>query len=187
MLEERADSGVSSLVDAQLVKRFRDGDLEAFAVLHERYRGRVLAIARKRLRCPHDVEDVAQQVWMKVFQALPGYRTGRRSFEGWLVKVAQNSAEDYWRTERRTERWAPTEIDRRREATVDEPPEWGCATKIHAARADLVPLQREVLVLLYRWELGYARTSRVVGRDEATVRKIHSRALSRLALRIGRE
>ena len=148
--------------------------------MHDLFGARVRAIAQHRLACPVEAQDVAQQVWLKVFEQLPAYQTERRSFEAWLVKVAQNTAEDHWRRMRRADRWAPEDLDTHRDAIGQTDPEWGAASNVHAALTELPQAQQDALTLLYRWDLGVDATAAAMGRTEVSTRQLHSRALRTL-------
>lgn len=85
--------------DAQLVRRAQAGDVEAFEELVRRHQRRVLAIVSGILRRREDVEDVAQQVLIKVFLALKRFDL-RSAFPTWLYKVTVNECWDYLRKKR---------------------------------------------------------------------------------------
>jgi RNA polymerase sigma-70 factor (ECF subfamily) len=85
--------------EAELVRRAQAGDVDAFEQLLMRHQRRVFAIVGGILRGREDVEDVAQQVFIKVFQSLR--RFDRRSaFSTWLYKVTVNECWDYLRKRR---------------------------------------------------------------------------------------
>jgi len=85
--------------DAQLVRRAQAGDVEAFEELVRRHQRRVLAIVSGILRRREDVEDVAQQVLVKVFLSLKRFDL-RSAFPTWLYKVTVNECWDYLRKKR---------------------------------------------------------------------------------------
>lgn len=85
--------------EAELMRRAQAGELDAFEALMVRHQRRVFAIVGGILRRREDVEDVAQQVFIKVFQSLK--RFDRRSaFSTWLYKVTVNECWDYLRKKR---------------------------------------------------------------------------------------
>lgn len=121
--------------DAELLRRLRAGDEEAFAVLHERYRRRLLAYARRLIgRSGHDAEDMLQDVMIAAYRA---WRADERPLQPgpWLTRAVRNRCLDELRRARSrdvelTETSAPHDRDsdpihvlRRRETfrrTVDD-------------------------------------------------------------------
>ena len=96
--EIRKPAAVSAQ-EPELVRRAQAGDINAFEELMIRHQRRVFAIVGGILRGREDVEDVAQQVFIKVFQSLR--RFDRRSaFSTWLYKVTVNECWDYLRKKR---------------------------------------------------------------------------------------
>jgi RNA polymerase sigma factor (sigma-70 family) len=80
--------------DEQLLGLFRSGSEEAFAVIHDRYRQRLLAYARQMLAgSGPDAEDVLQDVFLRAYRAL---RVDERpvSLRAWLYRVAHNRCID---------------------------------------------------------------------------------------------
>lgn len=76
------------------------GDREAFGALVERYGEMILAVVGKQLQDPHLAADVSQEIWVKVFRALPRWRPDG-SFRSWLFSVALNQVRDCQRSQRR--------------------------------------------------------------------------------------
>ena len=85
--------------ERRLIERAREGDHQAFAALVERYQRRVFSLAGHLTRRPEDVEDLAQQVFLKVYQALPRFDF-RAGFGTWLYRIAINECYDYLRRKR---------------------------------------------------------------------------------------
>jgi RNA polymerase sigma-70 factor (ECF subfamily) len=88
--------------DANVIARFRKtGDRAMFAVLVERYQDRVFRLAASILG-PYseaDAEEVAQEVFLRVYRKLDQY-TGEAAFGTWLYRIAYNLALDRRRTAR---------------------------------------------------------------------------------------
>ena len=75
--------------DRELVEDAQNGSHEAFASLVSRYQVRVFNMARAATRNDADADDLAQEVFIKVFRGLKGFR-GDSSFRTWLYRVAVN-------------------------------------------------------------------------------------------------
>jgi RNA polymerase sigma-70 factor, ECF subfamily len=88
------------LVDFELIKRARDGDNAAFGQVVQAYRKRILGTIARLIGRPEDVEDVGQEVFVRLFFSLDQLRTPE-VFEPWLHRLTVNAAYDYLRRQKR--------------------------------------------------------------------------------------
>jgi len=84
------------LDDRELVRRAQTGDREAFEELVRRNQHRVFAVAGGILRRREDVEDIAQQVFVKAYFSLKRFDQ-RAAFSTWLYKITVNECWDLLR------------------------------------------------------------------------------------------
>jgi RNA polymerase sigma-70 factor, ECF subfamily len=82
--------------DQELVRRAQLGDKDAFELLVARHQGRVFAVAGGILRNREDVEDIAQQVFLKAYFSLKRFDQ-RSAFSTWLYKITVNECWDLLR------------------------------------------------------------------------------------------
>src|SRR5262252_570961 len=82
--------------DRELVSRAQDHDKEAYEELVRRHQHRVFAVARGILRRHEDVEDIAQQVFLKAYFSLKRFDQ-RAAFSTWLYKITVNECWDLLR------------------------------------------------------------------------------------------
>jgi RNA polymerase sigma-70 factor, ECF subfamily len=82
--------------DRELVRRAQQGDKAAFEVLVAKHQGRVFAVAGGILRNREDVEDIAQQVFLKAYFSLKRFDQ-RAAFSTWLYKITLNECWDLLR------------------------------------------------------------------------------------------
>lgn len=80
--------------DKELVRRVQKGDKLAFDLLFSRYQHKIVNLVGRYLRNPEDVEDVAQEAFIKAFRALPRFR-GESAFYTWLYRIAINTAKNH--------------------------------------------------------------------------------------------
>ncbi len=80
--------------DKELVRRVKKGDKQAFDLLFSRYQHKILNLVARYLRSPEDVEDVAQEAFIKAYRALPRFR-GDSAFYTWLYRIAINTAKNH--------------------------------------------------------------------------------------------
>jgi RNA polymerase sigma-70 factor (ECF subfamily) len=88
------------LVDFELIKRAQKGDAPAFNEIVLAYRKRTLGTIARLISRPEDVEDVAQEVFLRLYFSLDQLRTPE-VFEPWLYRLTVNAAYDYLRKHRR--------------------------------------------------------------------------------------
>lgn len=85
--------------DLTLVLAARSGDSAAFGGLIAAHKSRVFAMAAKYARNHHELEDLAQDVFIKAWKGLASYR-GDAPFEHWLMRVAVRACFDFLRRNR---------------------------------------------------------------------------------------
>jgi RNA polymerase sigma-70 factor, ECF subfamily len=89
-------SAKSGAHDRELVQRAQDNDQEAYEELVARHQQRVFAVASGILRRREDVEDIAQQVFVKAYFSLKHF-DGRAAFSTWLYRITLNECWDLLR------------------------------------------------------------------------------------------
>lgn len=88
-------------IDLQLVERVRAGDKQAFGLLVEKYQRKLLRLLSRMVRDPDEVEDIAQETFIKAYRALPQFR-GDAAFYTWLYRIGVNTAKNYLSSRHRT-------------------------------------------------------------------------------------
>lgn len=95
--------------EAELIAAVLKGDAASFEPLIEKYSPRVFATARRYARRDSEVEDVVQEVWLKAYQKLAGFR-GEAPFEHWLMRLAVHTCYDFLRSHQRNRESAFSEL-----------------------------------------------------------------------------
>src|ERR1700738_473264 len=88
------------LVEFELIQNARSGDDAAFNRVVAAYRKRILGTISRLIGRPEDVEDVAQEVFLRLYFSLDQLRTPE-VFEPWLYRLTVNASYDYLRKHRR--------------------------------------------------------------------------------------
>jgi RNA polymerase sigma-70 factor (ECF subfamily) len=88
------------LVDQELIERARTGDAAAFNQIVLAYRKRILGTISRLIGRPEDVEDVGQEVFVRLYYSLDQLRTAE-VFEPWLYRLTVNACYDYLRRAKR--------------------------------------------------------------------------------------
>src|ERR1700690_3760148 len=88
------------LVEFELIQKAQKGDNAAFNQVVVAYRKRILGTIARLIGRPEDVEDVAQEVFLRLYYSLDQLRTPE-VFEPWLYRLTVNASYDYLRKQRR--------------------------------------------------------------------------------------
>ena len=81
-------------VDQVLVERAQKGDSRAFELLVSKYQRRLTRLLFRFVKDEHEVNDVAQEAFIKAYRALPNFR-GDSAFYTWLYRIAINTAKNF--------------------------------------------------------------------------------------------
>ncbi|HET7624997.1 MAG TPA: sigma-70 family RNA polymerase sigma factor [Verrucomicrobiae bacterium] len=95
--------------EAELIASVLKGDTASFEPLIEKYSPRVFGTARRYARRETEVDDIAQEVWLKAFQKLGSFR-GDAPFEHWLMRLTLRTCYDFLRAHQRNRESAFSEI-----------------------------------------------------------------------------
>ncbi|MEM6916421.1 MAG: RNA polymerase sigma factor [Verrucomicrobiota bacterium] len=90
----------TNLPESEWVARAQSGDEEAFLRLATEYRNRVWNTASRFARSRSELEDLTQDLFLKIWKGLPSYRSDA-PFEHWLMRVAVRGCYDFLRKHRR--------------------------------------------------------------------------------------
>jgi RNA polymerase sigma-70 factor (ECF subfamily) len=164
--------------EAELISAARDGDAASFEPLIKKYQPRVFATARRYARRESEVEDIVQEVFIKAYQKLDGFR-GEAPFEHWLMRLAVRTCYDFLRSHQRNRETAFTELSEAETDWLDrfvvEPD--GAREDAEAARqlvgrvlARLSPPARLVITLLEIEERSVKEIAELTGWSVALVK-----------------
>lgn len=95
--------------EAELIAAVLKGDAASFEPLVQKYSPRVFATARRYARRESEIEDIAQEVWLKAFDKLKSFR-GEAPFEHWLMRMTVRTCYDFLRGHQRNRESSFSEI-----------------------------------------------------------------------------
>ncbi len=155
------------------------GEKEAWGRFVRRYAGLVVAAVRSVAREAGEVEDLTQEVFLRLckddFRLLRGYDPARAGLSTWITIVARSTARDAMR------RYRPVSVP------IEAVPEGRLAIdpiepvpKLKLPEALLSPRQRQILTMLYDRDMEVSEVAAVLGIDPQTVRSAHHKAMIKL-------
>ncbi len=106
------------LVEFDLIRRAQAGDNAAFNDIVLAYRKRVMGTVARMISRPEDVEDVAQEVFLRLYFSLDQLRTAE-VFEPWLHRLTVNAAYDYLRKQRRRQEFRMSDLSEQQVVLAD--------------------------------------------------------------------
>ncbi len=169
------DARLATASDAEVVAACKEGVQEAFRELLTRYRKSAMTLAYQMLGNGEDAEDVAQEAFVRVFQALPKFR-GESAFSTWLYRIVTNLCLGRMRRRRPTVTLEAVPEPRAADGPARQVAE-GMLTR--EVLAGLPPELRVVLVLRELEGLSYREMSGTLGLPMGTVRSRLSKARKR--------
>ena len=141
--------------DAEFVRKAGAGDARAAEALVRRHLPRMVGLARRMLSDAAEAEDVAQEVFLRVWREAPRWKPGAAKFETWMHRVALNLCYD--RLRRRREKPDPDAGLYVADPAPLASEAWLAqqrATKVNAALAQLPERQRAAIALVHFQELS---------------------------------
>lgn len=97
-------------LDQELVRRVQQGDSTAFDALVRKYQHRIVALIGRYIADWSECQDVAQDVFMRAYRALPNFR-GDAQFYTWLHRIAVNTAKNHLVAQKRRPPGADIDVD----------------------------------------------------------------------------
>lgn len=175
--------------DALIIIRARRGEESAFAELLRRYRASVFNLCLRMLKNRDDAEDVAQDVFIKVFAMLDRYDE-RYAFRSWIFKIAANQSIDFIRKNRikllsldEPVHYGGEEIERQfpdeRPTPSDDLEQKQLGKLLREITDELPPHYRSMIVLRHQEQMSYEEIASIMDLPLGTVKaRIHrARAL----------
>jgi RNA polymerase sigma-70 factor (ECF subfamily) len=182
-------AGADGDAEAILVQRCLAGDRPAFDALVLAYRSRVYALARLALGSVEDAHDVAQETFVRAYEALPRYQS-RGQFRVWIYTIAANLCKNRLKARRPVLSWEEPELA----ADLIDPTPGPEATALSRERALVVrealaqmgDRDRLMVLLYYQDDLSLDEIARIVGCRTGAAKVALHRARGRLRERLER-
>lgn len=180
--------------ETDLIRRAQADDANAFCSLAERYARRIYLLAFHYCRNAQDAEDLSQEVWLKAYQALAGFRA-ESSFYTWLRRITINAFLNHQRTSASRYQGQTTIVDlidsdsetayESRSASAETVYTKVLFETVMSALSELTPTQRLMFLLRHYEGMSYDEIAAAMNCSTGTVKKGVSRAISKLRAKLG--
>lgn len=172
--------------EEQLAHAFQEGERGAFDAIYARYAQRVSSICRRMLLNPHDAQEAEQDVFLRVYQALPRFN-GRYQLGSWIARIATNVCLDKLRARKHHEaELCPMDehdAEVKELTSPDEPEAWvlrkADSRRVRNVLRDLPPMHRAAIVLRDFEGLTYSEVAAALSITDVQVKALIHRARRR--------
>lgn len=152
--------------DGDIIRLYRDGDRErAFSEIVKAYGERLYWHVRRFVCCHEDADDLVQEIFVKIWAALPSFREEAQLFT-WIYRIATNETLNFLRRQKVRAALSFRSIDSEMERMIDEDP-WfdgdAAQRRLMKAMQRLPQKQRVVFSLRYFEDMKYEDISRITG------------------------
>ncbi len=158
---------MNPMADQEDIRKVLQGQTHAYAAIVDRHKDMVFSICMQVIRQREEAEEAAQDVFMKAYQTLAGFR-GQSRFSTWIYRIAVNTAIS--RTRKRSMRWLPLDENRQEDFALPEAEmleeAWDQETRLRLTKEALEKLpegDRLLLMLFYYEDLSMEEISHITG------------------------
>jgi RNA polymerase sigma-70 factor, ECF subfamily len=186
MLNPSIHQGESAEPEIAWMARIREGDMEAFRLLVEMHQARVIGTISKMLGSDAESEDLAQQVFIRIWKSAPRYRPTAK-FTTWLFRITRNLVFNELRRKRHfadQSEVIPEALERAEREPDRVLLEGELQHAIQEAINQLPESQRMAIILRRYEEMSYEDIAKVMGTSVPAVKSILFRARAELRERL---
>ena len=174
---------MTTISDAEAVRRVLAGDPDAYAVIVERYYDRYARYAVHMVGNREDAEEALQDAFVRAYRSLGQYREQER-FSAWLYRILVNQCRTAIAKRRRLDATYvdvdPAALDVEHATTPHAADALPLRDRLDRALAQLPPDQREAVVLKYTEDLSYEDMAAITGAGVSALKMRVKRAFARL-------
>jgi len=184
----------AELSDNELVKLIQAGNADLFAVVIERYQGKLFAYLYRLIGGREEAEDLLQDVFIKAFRNLKSYDSDRK-FSSWIYRIAHNEAVNYIKRKSLKRFISWEDVTSTKDKLVSNNTEDGAdrewlrkeaIQEIDEAINNLPIKYKQVLILRYYSEKSYEEISEILQKPVNTVGTLINRAKRKMAEEVER-
>lgn len=171
-----------------IVERAKNYDSEAFGQLYDMYFDKVFRYAYYRVGNRHEAEDIAEQVFLKALESIPGFEWRGIPFSAWLLRIASNLVIDYYRSNK----YKTVDIEEETNLALDDShdPEYSAIREfdrkeVIKAIMSLTEDQQQVIIMRFIADMTNEEVANAIGKNVGAVKALQHRALGSLSRVLG--
>ncbi len=173
--------------DDELVRKVGAGDKHAAAELVRRHLPKMIGLSRRMLGDPAEAEDVAQEVFLRVWKHAAAWKPGQAKFETWMHRVAMNLCLDRLRRAGRNGGEVSPETPDQEASATRNLDERQRRERVRDALQVLPERQRGAVVLCYYQERSNIEAAEILGVSVDALESLLSRARRTLKAELAAE
>lgn len=167
--------------EQKLVKKAKDGEVEAFGLLYDHYLPKIYRFVLLKVNHREEAEDLTHQAFLKAWGNINQYNFKGYSFGAWLYRIAKNITVDYYRSNH-----SETSLEEVSEiaieglslgGAIDKKIEWEGLVK---SLKQLKEIEQEVLIMRFVEDLSLKEIAEAIDKSEGAVKLIQHRAINSL-------
>ncbi|NIM05282.1 MAG: sigma-70 family RNA polymerase sigma factor [Armatimonadetes bacterium] len=165
--------------EESLVQRAKQHDQAALTQLYEENFDKIYRYIVLKIGDRTEAEDMTQQVFLKAFKSISGYKSKGNPFSSWLFRIAHNQVVDYWRkkSKRATVPLEETLVGSSNSSPGSDAERKMDIESLVAATKRLTGLQREVVSLRFAGGLSVAQVAKAMGKSEGAIKALQHSAI----------
>lgn len=171
--------------DRNLVERAQGGDVNAVGELYDRHHASIFRYVWSQVNDKHLAEDLTGEIFTRMVINLSSYQGETASFRAWLYRIARNLVIDHYRKERGREPLPLYEAEQIGSGRGNPGPvieQQITAERLHAALANIDPVQKEVVTLRFLAGLSLKEVASALNKSVASVKALQHRGLKSLRM-----
>jgi RNA polymerase sigma-70 factor (ECF subfamily) len=177
---ETGAEGTGGKTEVQaLVERAASGSFGAFGEIYNIFLDRIYRYVFYQVKDRMTAEDLTEEIFLKVWEAMGKYKQKNSSFSAWLYRIAHNHVVDYFRTRRQH-----VALEDVTTSAPDNPEheaeEKAMQQELAEVISSLPPRQKQVIILKFIEGLDNGEIARITGKREGAIRMLQMRALMAL-------
>ena len=172
--------------ERRLVREAMEGSQHAFRALVELYMREIYNTAFRFVQNHHDADDIAQETFVRAYEALPSFR-GDAEFGTWLYRIAANLSLNCLKSSRRRKERDSAAVPEVHAAddSMDSAARHNISAHIERALHELPTLQRAAVILRHVQGLSTRQVSEILNCSEGTVKTHLFRGMKKLRKQLG--